>query len=249
MSETHLLGRKRSLAQIQTMSNTHDHSLAHSTSVPENLMARNIKPRIAASEIIMSNMRDDRDQLPSNLHPHEFLIQMLRKESIVVEAQSFDQLDIFQQPTAEEIEAYSFDVIGAVRSGDLETLKKVHEEGRPLKCSNQFGESLLHLACRKQKVSVVRFLVEDAGVPLTVCDDFGRTPLHDACWTPAPNFELVDLIVSKCPDLLFVKDRRGHSPLFYARRDHWDVWITHLAKQGSTLSPRLLRCQPPPSEG
>jgi len=125
--------------------------------------------------------------------------------------------DFFREPTAEEIEAYDFDVLNAVRSRDINMLRTFHRDGRPLKCSNRFGESLLHLACRKQCIEVVDFLINEASVPLQVADDVGRTPLHDACLTPAPNFKLVDLILAKCPDLLYIKDKRGHTPLFYAK--------------------------------
>ena len=111
---------------------------------------------------------------------------------------------------------------------------------RPLKCSNQFGESLLHLACRKSFADVVRFLVQDAKVPLTVKDDFGRNPAHDACWTISPNWELMDLIVEKCPDLFFVEDVRGHTPLDYIRMEHWPTWINYLCRKGDQLTPKQL---------
>jgi ankyrin repeat protein len=109
-----------------------------------------------------------------------------------------------------------------------------------MKCSNQFGESLLHLACRKSFADVVRFLVQEAGVPFNVKDDFGRNPAHDACWTIIPNWELMDLIVEKCPDLLFVEDVRGHTPLDYVRAEHWPAWVKYLEQKGDKLAPKEL---------
>jgi Ankyrin repeats (3 copies) len=193
------------------------------------------------ARMICSLLKDNRSQIPQGFHPHDFLQKVLQKRGMRVEVKSFEEIrEFFSAPTEEEIASYKFDVLNAVRSGDIETLRRLHSEGRPLKCSNQFGESLLHLACRKQLTDVVRFLFEEGDVPPNVCDDYGRTPLHDACWTPSPNFELVDVLISRCPDLLYIKDKRGHTPLFYARREHWIDWIKHLAMRADLLCPRAL---------
>mmetsp|Transcript_5122 Transcript_5122/g.10329 ORF Transcript_5122/g.10329 Transcript_5122/m.10329 type:complete len:109 (-) Transcript_5122:51-377(-) len=71
---------------------------------------------------------------------------------------------------------------------------------------------------------IVKFFVVEANVSLKVRDDFGRTPLHDACWTQEPNYELVSLIIQKEPDLVFISDKRGHTPLQYVRHQHWSSW-------------------------
>lgn len=98
---------------------------------------------------------------------------------------SFDEVpdDFFLPPTSAEIDAYDHDVLQAVRTKDIATLQRFHAAGRPLKCSNKFGESILHLACRKGLYHVAAFLIQQAQVPVQVCDDYGRTPLHDACWS------------------------------------------------------------------
>lgn len=173
--------------------------------------------------------------------PMIFLQSHLSSLGVEIEVQPCQHLpDFFVEPQQSEIDAYGFDVLNAVRNQDLEALDNFHKEGRPLKCSNQFGESLLHLACRKSFADVVRFLVQDAGVPLNVKDDFGRNPAHDACWTISPNWELIDLIVEKCPDLFFVEDVRGHTPLDYIRMEHWPTWINYLREKGGLLTPKQL---------
>jgi hypothetical protein len=58
--------------------------------------------------------------------------------------------------------------------------------------------------------------------------DFGRTPLHDACWTPEPNFDIVELILSNDKRLLNLVDCRGSSPLSYIKRSHWGAWVAFL---------------------
>jgi hypothetical protein len=176
--------------------------------------------------------------VPANLHPHEYLVKKLADRGIKIKVSSYDELKgFFQEPTADEIDNYKADIIDAVRTSDVDLLRKLMKEGRPMKCSNRFGESLLHLACRKQRIDVVDFLLNEADICAAVCDDYGRTPLHDACWTPTPNFPLVDIILKKCPDLLFIKDKRGHTPLFYARQNHWEMWIRHLENKVSSLVP------------
>jgi len=63
--------------------------------------------------------------------------------------------------------------------------------GTNLQCANRFGESLIHMACRRSHRDVVSFLVNEAGVSLRVRDDYGRTPFHDACWRPELDLELI----------------------------------------------------------
>jgi hypothetical protein len=175
------------------------------------------------------------------IKPQVFLKSHLLSLGVSIEVKSCKQLaDFFVEPQQSEIDAYGFDLLNAVRNQDLEALEKFREEGRPLKCSNQFGESLLHLACRKSFVKVVRFLIQNAHVPLNVKDDFGRNPAHDACWTISPNWELMDLIVDECPDLFFIEDVRGHTALDYVRMEHWPAWINYMKTKGDRLAPKRL---------
>jgi hypothetical protein len=170
--------------------------------------------------------------------PQQVLESILSAKGVNTTTCAYDQIPCFFESTKEEeINAYDFDVLKAIREGDLDKLRNYHEAGRPLKCSNRFGESLLHLACRKALVPVVDFLINEAGVPVQVVDDMGRSPLHDAFWTPEPNFELIDLLVGKCPDLLFVKDKRGDTPLCYTRQNHWSKWSEYLKSRSDILEP------------
>lgn len=182
---------------------------------------------------------DHRSRIPANFHPHEVLLKMMAKKGVNAVSRSFEDMkEFFQSSSQDEVDSYGMDVLRAIRESDIEFLRNYHSQGKSLNISNRFGESVLHLACRKQLVSVVDFLLNVAHVPVQVCDDYGRTPMHDACWTSEPNFQVVDLILDKCPDLLLVKDKRGHTPLFYARREHWGNWLRHLGKNISHILPR-----------
>ena len=231
VSEPNLIRTKRLLEQAET-------GTANGT---ENT-AKRLKRRLSVQEIAFAQAQercDFRSNVPVNFHPHQVLLKMMSKKGVNAVSRSYSDLkNFFQKPSQDEVDSYGFDVLRAVRDGDVAFLRKYHEQGKSLNICNRFGESLLHLACRKQLVPVVDFLLNEANVPAQVCDDYGRTPMHDACWTPEPNFEVVDLILAKCPDLLLIKDKRGHTPLFYARREHWGNWLRHLGRNISKALPQ-----------
>lgn len=178
----------------------------------------------------------------SDVSPLDYLLEiMAEKHGIHVELQdALDLEDFFTEYTPEELAAYDGELLRAVRSQDIETLRMFHNSGRPLKCSNTFGESILHLACRRNFTEVVRFLVHEARVTVRIRDDFGRTILHDAAWTCEPNFELIELVVRECPDLLYMSDRRGHTPTAYARQSHWGAWNKFLEEHVDLLAPTTI---------
>ena len=130
----------------------------------------------------------------------------------------------FHPPTPEQIEAYSNDAVNAVRSSDVDCLRTLLSNGQSLQCCNRFGESLLHVACRRSNAEIVSFLLHEAKVSPCIRDDYGRTPLHDACWRGNPEYEIVELLLSVEPRLAYVKDVRGHRPFQYARKEHWPHW-------------------------
>jgi ankyrin repeat protein len=168
--------------------------------------------------------------------PHERLA-MITNRSIIP---SLSVSDFFHQYTEEENDSYDAQVTKAVRALDLTELKALYKEGRTFQCGNRFGESLLHMACRRGSLEVVQFFL-DCKVSINCVDDMGRTPLHDAMWNSIAQVELVDLIVSISPDLLFMSDIRGHTPLEYCRREHWITWNKYLESQKEKICKSLAR--------
>lgn len=168
-------------------------------------------------------------------NPQQSLESIASELGFASKCHSYQQVEHFFETMPRDLEAWNFEVLAAVRNGDVDQLRAFHQEGRNLKCSNKFGETLMHVACRKTLVSVVRFLVREVGMPVNIHDDTGRTPLHDAFWTPEPNEELIDLMLSHCPDLLFVQDKRGHCPLQYSRQSHWETWNSYLQSRKEQL--------------
>ena len=168
---------------------------------------------------------------PDNItSPQSFLHQRFGINSI---SSSLSVDNFFIRHTEEQIKAYDVQVIQAVRSQDIDQLRRMHKAGRQLQCANKFGESLVHMACRRGFVDVVRFLVDEAGVSVRVRDDYGRTALHDACWTSEPNEELVEYLIRQCPELLLMSDKRGNAPFEYVRREHWGQWLKFVREMKS----------------
>jgi hypothetical protein len=134
-------------------------------------------------------------------------------------------------------EMYDQEVVNAIRSNDVVSLRKLHVGGTNLQCGNRFGETLIHLACRRSQKQMVSFLLDEAGVSLRVRDDFGRTPFHDACWRAEPDLDLLDILLDRAPELLMLSDKRGHTPLCYSRREHWDVLVPFLLDRTDKFRP------------
>jgi ankyrin repeat protein len=141
----------------------------------------------------------------------------------------------FTQPSEQEVASYEVSVVSAVRSGNLDALRSLNKNS--LNACNQFGESLLHMACRRGNAAVVQYMVEEAKVNVTVRDDFGRTVLHDAAWTSSPNKPVMEILLRAVhPEMLLAEDVRGHTPFDYARKEHWAEWVEFLSQHQDKLT-------------
>jgi hypothetical protein len=128
------------------------------------------------------------------------------------------------KPTQLQMASHGIKVIQGVRKSDKKLIKRLLNAGLSPNPCNKFGESIIHMICRRGDSELLKLFVEH-GCNLQVSDDFGRTPLHDACWTSVPNFEIIELILMRDRRLMNIVDCRGSSPLSYVKRDHWGDWI------------------------
>ena len=112
-----------------------------------------------------------------------------------------------------------------------------------LKARNQFGENLLHLACRMGiSRDVLEFLVDGpAKVPLNVRDKFGRTPLHNSCLSTVPNFDNIRFVISKAPRTLLFEDDNGKVPFELIPLQCFEQWTTFLVSEEETGGKNILR--------
>ena len=172
--------------------------------------------------------------------PHQYVIEAFIENGYCIPEDSASLAALFKKPTDAQIEAYKLGTLKAARLAKINELRGLHAKGVSFDCCNRFGESLVSLVCRKGKADILRFLIKEAGVSLMIRDDFGRTVLHDAFWTTEPAFESITVLLQEVPELLFVKDVRGHTPLDYVRREHWDLWLAFLKDKKYLLRPKLL---------
>lgn len=176
-----------------------------------------------------------------NLHPQEFLKRIFESTTFGKDLIQRKRRPTFQKPSQEEIDAYDMQAVSAVRSGDIAKLRVMaRDKGKSFNACNRFGESLIHMACRRGDVKVVRFLVREAAVRTDIRDDYGRTPAHDACWTSKPNLDVMEELLQVLPVEMFLsEDVRGFTPFQYARREHWAQWVQFLSERQSLLFNRL----------
>ncbi|OEU09643.1 hypothetical protein FRACYDRAFT_164056, partial [Fragilariopsis cylindrus CCMP1102] len=128
------------------------------------------------------------------------------------------------------------------------------------RCCNKFGESLMHLACRRGRTDMVQFLIEELNATdndtttnedtnngtslaattrararqvLSIRDDYNKTPFHDACWTTTPNFALIDLLLKYVPEQLLMKDVRNKTPFDYVQQRDYAAWLRFIWERKS----------------
>jgi Ankyrin repeat len=217
----------------------------HKKGFPENVKA-----------VVCMKPDDCLQQLLRNAHAGGAVSQSLSKNPSSIRYHPAAELTNFFVPlTSAALEAYTADLTRAVHQQDVAALRRWHAERQESTpglatspgaacgetqslwhAGNKFGETIVHAACRRGSIPVLSFLLSH-GAPLQVCCDAYRTPLHDACWTstdhPGP---LLDLILDACPDLLYILDARGFTPLQYVPRAQWSVWNDYLTRRGA---PRL----------
>eukprot|EP00607_Mallomonas_marina_P008825 CAMPEP_0182420916 /NCGR_PEP_ID=MMETSP1167-20130531/6031_1 /TAXON_ID=2988 /ORGANISM="Mallomonas Sp, Strain CCMP3275" /LENGTH=316 /DNA_ID=CAMNT_0024597493 /DNA_START=125 /DNA_END=1075 /DNA_ORIENTATION=+ len=141
-------------------------------------------------------------------------------------------------PSKEQIADYDNELVYAIRSSNLATIKRLHSQGRSMMACNKFGESILHLASRRSTPDVVEYLLTNGG-NLRLLDDYGRNPLHDACWRSEPDFEVIMMIMDRDLELVRMEDVRGATPLNYIRQEFWMHWSAFLYHQrGKYWPPR-----------
>lgn len=183
---------------------------------------------------LAATLHDEFDERASDLDPDgpetpdEFLRKLLYSffdVKIQEDQTSYTHASqgFFQKPSDDEMSSYAL-LAAAARSNNLSEMLDLSKNGHSLNCNNIFGESLLHIACRRGFVDMVRLILDEPGVSVRIVDDCGRTPLHDLCWNPSPQLEICKWILEKEPSLFLIKDKRNYSPFDYTRQEHWGVW-------------------------
>jgi len=149
-----------------------------------------------------------------------------------IDAFNLEQAMYFEPYEESEID---IDLLKALRGGDLEKLRSLvnnNEKDYKLDARNQFGENLVHMACRMGlSGDVLKFLVEDLKIQFNVRDKFGRTPLHNACMSALPNFSNIDYIMKKAPKLAVFEDDKNNIPFDLIPHRCFDRWTRFLSEK------------------
>jgi hypothetical protein len=173
-----------------------------------------------------------------SIKPSDYVRSAFKANGFAIDQIKKDAEAMFTTPTQEMIAAYIPEVLDAVRKNDLKKVKELHKAGiLTINGCNKFGESTLHLACRRGYTDIVRYLLDEVKVDVNMRDDYYRTPLHDACWTTAPEFDLVELFLSRAPHQLLMQDVRGFTPFDYVRGEHNGKWLRFLWERKAILRP------------
>mmetsp|Transcript_149 Transcript_149/g.225 ORF Transcript_149/g.225 Transcript_149/m.225 type:complete len:338 (-) Transcript_149:152-1165(-) len=192
-------------------------------------------PTIAKIDGTPPPPKPDQEQQES---PVDVYKSILSENGITYQKKAAKEMeDFFEEVTEDQIKRYTQEVTNAVRNEDIEHLQYLHDQGLSLKTCNKFGESLLHMACRRGCLEIVEFLIDEAEVKPNIKDDYGRTPLHDAFWTVDLNADLILFLIAKCPELMMVGDARGFVPLNYARKEQWPTVCEFLRENASGVLP------------
>jgi hypothetical protein len=170
--------------------------------------------------------------------PKNTLVAILKEQGLSVKYHRYSDLSDYFVHCC--VTSHSYELMNAVRRNDLATIQREHLTGTNLQCANKFQESLVHAVGRRGLPDMLTYLHRVAGVSLRVCCDGGRTVLHDACWTSHPEFSSIRIILHDSPDLLYITDKRGFTPLDYIPKEAHEVWNTWLAENKHLVTPRYL---------
>lgn len=188
--------------------------------------------------------------------PQEFLDALLLSRGYPITHYKTLDTAYYNKPTPLQQASYSRHIIDLIKAQNVIKFQQIMMCGISSNPCNTFGESSLHMVCRRGDAVLLQVLLsEEVGTDLHVADDYGRTPLHDACWASSFAQEVVQLIlmqnINENRHMFYMEDARGALPLSYAQKsqyiqwkqfleDHKDQFWPTLANPSSTVSQSLL---------
>jgi ankyrin repeat protein len=193
--------------------------------------------------------------------PQEFLDALLLSRGYPITHYKTLNTAYYNKPTPLQQASYSRHIIDLIKAQNVTKFQQIMMCGISPNPCNTFGESSLHMVCRRGDAVLLQVLLADeVGTDLHVADDYGRTPLHDACWASSFAQEVVQLIlmqnINENRHMFYMEDARGSLPLSYAQKsqypqwkqfleDHKDHFWPTVSNPSSTVSQSLLIHQAP----
>jgi hypothetical protein len=161
---------------------------------------------------------------------------LLRRRGYSTKRYKTIQTAYYNTPTALQQASYHSYLIDFIRTKDVKTFESLISSGISPNPCNIYGESLVHLLCRRGEAELLSVLVQN-GCTFQVSDDYGRTPLHDACWASTPQLGIVEMILQQDVNLFHMMDSRGALPLAYVGKDQESAWIEFLESKKDVFWP------------
>jgi len=163
--------------------------------------------------------------------PDQFLLKLVHSRGFKNKYLEYSETSMKKRsPSLKQTMDYDNELVRAVRTSNLLSLKTQYAQGKCMSACNKYSESIVHMACRRSEFAIVDFVLSNGG-DVSIVDDYGRTVLHDACWRIEPRFDIVTMILDNDSSILFYLDARGCSPLKYVREEHWIHWCAYLFHQ------------------
>jgi hypothetical protein len=175
-------------------------------------------------------------QPEAGLSPQVHLDSLLRSRGYSSKSYKTIQSAYYNTPTALQQASYHTYLLDLVRAKDIKTFESLLSSGISPNPCNIFGESLVHMLCRRGDAALLSVLVKHHG-SFQVADDQGRTPLHDACWTATMQPAVVDLILQQDVRLFHMMDSRGALPLSYVCKEQESAWIQYIESRKDVYWP------------
>ena len=186
--------------------------------------------------------------------PQVLLDEQMRSLGYSIDTYHTLHTGYYKSPTELQLASHGPYMTKLVKESNKEGLREALKAGMSPHPCNQYGESLVHMACRRGDCEILNILLE-AGASVQVADDYGRTPLHDACWAAKPAFDVIEAILKLDNRLFYMKDCRGSLPLSYVHASHFVDWRIFILKKviplyfpsekaTSDIPPELCRVKP-----
>jgi hypothetical protein len=190
------------------------------------------------AEVLLKMLVPLSEKVPLGTHPESHLEDILTDRGYLTNKMPALKVRCCHCPSQNQLDSYDVKIVTAVRDGDIASLRSLYDDGRCMSACNKFGESIVHMACRRGRGEVLKFLLAN-GADVLLRDDYGRTPLHDACWSAEPHFEIVQMLLNQDLRLLRLEDARGSTALQYVREEHWPLWCAFFDSKKHLYWPHL----------
>lgn len=107
------------------------------------------------------------------MSPQAYLDLMIHSRGYSTRRFRSVQTGYYNKPTKFQQASYNVHLIKLARKDEVQALREIFEAGISPNPANAFGESLMHMVCRRGHFETLRMML-GTGATVQVCDDYGR---------------------------------------------------------------------------